>query len=184
MRTFIAIDLLPEIKDRLIDFIGRLRKAGGSVKWVKPQALHLTIKFLGEIPEDKVPLVESVIRSVCAGRRPFPLVVEGTGSFPAGRNPRVLWTGIREETELASLQADLEEALDKEGFSREERDFHPHLTLGRVKAPQNLKETMEILGRHGQTHFGEMVVNELTFFQSILKPEGPEYRVLSRVEMK
>jgi len=184
MRTFIAIDLHPEIKVRLLDFISRLRQAGGSVKWVKPQALHLTLKFLGEIPEDKVPPVEAVIRSVCAGHRAFSLVVEGTGAFPPGKSPRVLWVGIREEAEIVSLQDKLEEALDKEGFPRERREFHPHLTLGRVKAAQNLKETTEILGRHGQTHFGEMVVNELTFYQSILKPEGPEYRVLSRVELK
>lgn len=177
MRTFIAIDMSPEIKLALQAVIRDIRKGASGVKWVEPGAMHLTLKFLGEVPDTAVASVKGVLERVSSGRSPFPLRLRGTGTFPPGgrRNARVLWIGTAEEPRLIDLQEDLESGLEGVGFPREDRPFHPHLTLGRVKTPEGLERALQGLERHSGDELGAMSVARLTFFQSVLRPAGPEY---------
>jgi 2'-5' RNA ligase len=182
MRTFIAIDLDPELKRTLQDLILKLKRTGADVRWVSSQGMHLTLKFLGEIGEDRVPAVESVLRGAAAASSSFPLVLQGTGTFPGGKSPRVIWAGFKEEPALLALQKAVEDGLEREGFPREEREFHPHLTLGRVKSPSRIREALLELEEYRGALFGEMTAGKLTLFESILKPQGVEYRAVSGFE--
>jgi 2'-5' RNA ligase len=186
MRTFVAVDLSSEIKINLEDLIRNVRKKARAVKWVGPEAMHLTLKFLGEIHEDQGGAVGTLLEGLAGNRRPFPLKLKGTGTFPpgGGMNARVLWAGVVEDPGLMELQAALEDEFENAGFSREDRPFHPHLTLGRVKSRDGLDLVLRELERYGTVDLGEMMVARLTFFQSVLKPSGPEYKVLTEAVLK
>jgi 2'-5' RNA ligase len=185
MRTFIAIDLDPEIKKTLSLLVDELDEGHRNIRWVKHQGMHLTLKFLGEIGREKVPEIENILRTISKRYGTFSLKFKGTGSFPPGmKNPRVLWVGIEEQETLAALQSQLEGELEKLGFPRERRKFHAHLTLGRVKSLSNIKETLSLLEKYRDRNFGEMKADKISFIQSILKPTGAEYNVLSEFELK
>lgn len=185
MRTFIAIDLSPEIKKTLSLLIEELDKGNRNIRWVRQEGMHLTLKFLGEIGRERIQEIENVLKRISRKYEPLVLKFKGTGSFPPGKkNPRVLWVGIEEGEILSALQAHLEEELEKLGFPRELRKFHPHLTLGRVKSFFNLRETLSLFEKYRERDFGEMKAEKITFFQSILKPTGAEYSVLSEFEFK
>lgn len=185
MRTFIAINLNPDLKDTLANLVARLEKKGGHVKWVNQESMHLTLKFLGEIDENTALKIEDVLKRISGHTKPFILSLRGAGYFPQDRrNPRVLWIGLSEEKALIALEEELEAELEKLGFSREKRKFHPHLTLGRVKSAAGIAEIIDALERERETNFGEMTVKRITFFQSILKPSGAEYLIISEFEFK
>ena len=180
MRTFIAIDFDKEIKDTILSLIQKWDTGDRNIRWVKDQGMHLTLKFLGEVSEDKITEVKSVLANIAKDYPSFRLSLKGTGSFPPGtRHPRVIWIGIEMNEILQNIQTRVENELHKIRFPKEKRKFHPHLTLGRVKGPQNLETVMESLEQHKETHFGRMTVNTITFFKSTLKPTGAEYTILS-----
>ncbi len=185
MRTFIAIELDPAVKRNLTNFLGRLKKLGPkNISWVREEGMHLTLKFLGEIEDAQASPVKNVIGSISKTYPGFPLAVKGTGYFPA--NPkyiRVLWAGVEEHPTLMSLQKELESELEKLGFAREKRVFHPHLALGRVRTPSNLKENLEEHEKNKTAVFGQMTVEKITFFESRLRPSGAEYTALARSEL-
>lgn len=185
MRTFIAVELDPVIKRNLSDFLGRLKELGPkNISWAREEGMHLTLKFLGEIEESQASSIQNILGTVSKKYLRFPLAVQGTGYFPA--NPkyvRVLWVGIEEQPILIGLQKELESELEKLGFAREKRAFHPHLTLGRVRFPSNLDEILKELEKNKAAVFGEMTVHKITFFQSRLKPSGAEYTALAESEL-
>lgn len=179
MRTFIAIDLDPHLKKELETLIHRLRPRGGDVRWVKPEGMHLTLKFLGETSEEKVAQVKTSLARTARRHRPFRLLLCGTGAFPLGQQaPRVLWVGFEKSGPLQALQEEVEREMENLGFRREARPFHPHLTLGRVKNPSGLGPLLQEFQKEKTTVFGEMEVRHLTFFQSLLRPSGAEYIIL------
>jgi len=185
MRTFIAIDLDESIKDCISELLKKIDKGSKSIRWIKRQAMHITLKFLGEIPDRKIPNIESILKNISEKYKAFPLCLIGTDSFPPGRkNPRVLWVGIEKNETLKKLQSHLEAKLEEINFPRESRIFHPHLTLGRVKASHNLEPTLFELEKHRDTSFGEMKVKKITLFKSTLKPSGAEYSVIFESKLK
>jgi 2'-5' RNA ligase len=181
MRTFIAIDLDSRLKKRLeflVEELGRIPDSR-SVRWVGPAGMHLTVKFLGEISEEQAARISSVLETIAHRHKAFDLILESTGAFPPGRrSPRVLWVGVVPAPPLLALQADIEGEMEKLGFVRENRPFHPHLTLGRVKFPTRLDLLIQEMGKREARRFGEMQVERVTFFQSTLRPSGAEYTVL------
>lgn len=180
MRTFIAIELDAPIKDSLSAFLKTLDTGSKSIRWVKPQGMHLTLKFLGETQERTVAQLRDVLDRWMKDYPSFLLRLRGTGSFPPGsKYPRVLWVGVDHDETLQKIQTRLENELEKLRFPKEKRKFHPHLTLGRIKSPHNLGPVLTLFRDQEQNDFGEMMVNKITFFQSILKPTGAEYLVLS-----
>jgi 2'-5' RNA ligase len=180
MRTFIAIELETNIKNNLSEFIRQMDQKTRSVRWVNSQGMHLTLKFLGETAEKKVAPVRSALDLAVKDYAPFPLSLKGTGCFPPkAKFPRVLWVGVEPNETLLGLQTRLENEMEKLGYPKEKREFLPHLTLGRCKKPQELGPVLSILQEQEKRAFGKMMVDKITFFQSVLKPTGAEYRVLS-----
>lgn len=188
MRTFIAINLNQEIKKTLsllIDELDMLDKGKKKIRWVKQEGKHLTLKFLGEISQEKALEIKNVLEVISEKFKPFILKIKGTGRFPpGGKNARVLWVGIEEEKTLFALQSQLEGEMEKLGFPREQRKFRPHLTLGRVKTFSSLRETLLLIDKYRERNFGEMEVEKITFIKSVLKPTGAEYSVISEFELK
>ncbi len=183
MRTFIAIDLSPVLKDRLLELVAVLRRTRADVKWIDGHAMHLTLKFLGEIDPGRVPEIVGTMNTVAARHAKLALGLRGTGAFPNLRSPRVLWAGVVENAALAALQADLDSELARLGFPKEDRAFHPHLTLGRVKGPARVREAAAELEKRSGDNFGEMTADTLTFFESVLNPGGAEYKVIGEARL-
>jgi 2'-5' RNA ligase len=184
MRTFIAIDLDEGIKKELAALVEELRPLGKNVRWVNPSGMHLTLKFLGETSapqfQDACGALEQVI-----GRHPaFSLALKSTGVFPPGRrDPRVLWVGVEDNPNLIALQADVELGLEKLGWEKEKREYHPHLTIGRLRFPSHLAVLMAEFGKSRARSFGGMSVSRVAFFQSVLKPSGAEYSILAEFQL-
>jgi len=179
VRAFIAIDLAPEIKERLQALVRDLRDTRADVRWVEAGGMHLTLKFLGEIDDGQTLRVREILASAASKHRPFALRLDGTGAFPNERSPRVLWVGCEAGPELAALQEEIEKALEPQGFGREARAFKPHLTLGRVKGLVRIDKAMAELAKHREGSYGGMTVGKIALFESVLRPQGAEYRVVS-----
>jgi RNA 2',3'-cyclic 3'-phosphodiesterase len=181
MRTFIAIDLDPAIKTTLTDFVTGLKKINDrDVSWIRPEAMHLTIKFLGEINEAALDSIRATLAEITRPVTSFPLVIKGTGCFPAqGRNIRILWVGVFEQPTLMGLQREIDFRLQTRGVLAESVPFHPHLTIGRVKSAAKIRDILTQLDRHQYSAFGQMTVTKISLFESRLKPAGAEYSALA-----
>jgi 2'-5' RNA ligase len=186
MRTFVAIDLVPDLKITMETLIRNIKKSAKGIKWVNSSGMHLTLKFLGDITPEKAGDVIGLLKTIAQKHSAFPLQLKGTGTFPPGRkkSTRVIWAGIVETPELISLNEGLEEGFEKIGFSREDRPFHPHLTLARVKSPDGIEPVLNELEKYRETDFGGMMVDRMRFFQSIMKPDGAHYSALGEVEFR
>ncbi|MGB9906538.1 MAG: RNA 2',3'-cyclic phosphodiesterase [Candidatus Saccharicenans sp.] len=185
MRIFIAIDLTPEIKTRLAQTVRWLKPIAMNIKWVAPENYHLTLKFIGEVTESQVEIIKTVLEEVAARHGSFRLAVKGSGSFPPGQSRmRVIWVGLEAGPELQALQSDLEDSLGRRGFEREERPFSPHLTIGRAREAQRQDRLKAELEKLGSKEFGVMEVKEINLFQSLLRPNGPEYKIISSYGLK
>ncbi len=183
-RSFVCIELPAEIKKSLADLQSRLRPlAKGAVSWPKPEGLHLTLKFLGDVDAGRLDAAADALLRSCAESHGFQVCLRGTGGFPDLRMPRVLWAGLAEPSgELEKLQRRIEQAFRAAGFAAEERPFSPHLTIARVKAPREAAE----LARHWQTTALENLcfsVKEVVLMRSDLLPEGATYTPLRRVPL-
>jgi len=184
IRAFIAVNLPVAILQRVVelqkDLRARAQQAGLKVGWVPPTGMHVTLKFLAEIPEESVWAVRDVLRDRLVRRAGFTARVGGAGAFPSRERPRVLWLGVDGPSdELVRLAGDVESWLEELGFAREKRAFHPHLTLGRVKAG-----TADVLGGLETVDFGECSVTEVVLYQSVLKRQGAEYSPLARIPLE
>lgn len=181
MRTFIAIELDDAIRQRLAAAQDRLRAAGCNVRWVKPEQMHLTLKFLGEIEEEAVDGVAAAMAAAAAGGKPFALTLAGLGAFPPRGAPRVVWAGAEEPSgTLAALHKRLEHQLARLGFERERRAYRPHLTLGRVKDPRGREQLRALIGEGAGEAFGTQAAGGLVHFRSVLSPQGATYTPLHR----
>jgi 2'-5' RNA ligase len=183
IRAFIAIGLSPEIRRWLMEARAELerRMTSRSVRWTEFNGIHITLKFLGEIPGGSLGAIQSVMDGTAQGCRPFPLAVEGLGCFPDAVRPRVIWAGVRGNPVLADLQKRLEDGMDKAGFPRERRAFSPHLTLARVRDGVEGKD----LGDIGRAVLNAAVSPPVTMdvsgyglYKSVLRPTGAEYSLL------
>jgi RNA 2',3'-cyclic 3'-phosphodiesterase len=187
-RIFIAIELSPDVR-RWLEKARSILVPGmpaGAVRWTNPNGIHLTLKFLGEIPAGRIESIRSAMDQSAAGGKPFSLTIEGLGCFPNIVRPRVVWAGIRREPLLLDLQRRLEDNLGTVGFKREQRAFSPHLTLGRVKDGMGEDQLRRIGGavESGSMEApAVMPVDGMWLFRSILRPAGAEYSALYRAEI-
>jgi len=176
MRTFIAIELDETIRNELAQVQARLQYSGADVKWVEPGNIHLTLKFLGEVSEEKVKQASSILEAIARRFQPFEITVQGIGVFPKPDFPRVVWAGLTQGHEKTSdLAHAVEDSLENIGFQRESRPFSSHLTIGRVRSPKNkavLKE--KILSTKIEKHLAQ-TIDSLTLFRSELTSTGPIY---------
>jgi 2'-5' RNA ligase len=178
IRAFVGIRIDPEVTRQIYEAQARLEQPLKGIRWVKDQSLHLTLKFLGEIPEERVAAVGDALERAARSRERFVFGCRGLGVFPDIRRPRVLWAGL-EGKWLVPLAAAVEERLEAAGFARERREFKPHLTIGRWREFDGRAELLRQQLEHWTDHdFGVSPVNEVIFFQSVLKPDGAVYTPL------
>ena len=179
MRLFVAVNLPPDVRERLGAVQDRLRRAQADVSWVRVENLHVTLKFLGETEEKRLDRIRDVLAEVARAGAPFPLRVTGVGSF-GGRVPRVVWAGVSEGADcLTRLARQVESALSRVGFPKENRSFTAHLTLGRVRSPRNAEALLMALQEFQTDSFGMTTVRQFDLMRSELRPGGSVYTVLS-----
>lgn len=189
VRSFVAIDLPGSLRTRLGEQISRLasRVPPRAVRWARPESIHLTLKFLGDVPVDRLGQVQDLLGQVVTGFSPFTIRVKGLGCFPNARRPRVVWVGVHEPSgALAGLRDSLEDGFERLGYRREERAFSPHLTLGRVRrdaAPQEAQAAGEALGHEPVADLGEVHVEAICLIRSDLRPTGAIYTCLAQVSL-
>lgn len=181
MRTFVAIELHRELTAQIDQLQVALKKTKTDVSWVKPQNVHITLKFLGEVKEEKIAEVYQAVENSVVGIKSFAVNLQGLGGFPNLKRPRVIWIGVEKGKEiLAELYPKVEEEFFQIGFSKENRNFTPHLTIGRVKSPKNLEKlASEITETSFQTD--EFEVKEVVVMKSTLHPAGSIYTPLKKV---
>lgn len=188
MRVFIAIDIDEPIREGLADLQNELRgKADirkGDVKWVEPEAMHLTLKFLGEIKDEQAVDVCNITRDVAGRHRSFELDVGQVGHF-GGASARVLWIGVGQNcNDLLELQQDLEEQLDSAGWPKEGRKFSAHLTLCRVRNSGAGSKLVQLIRPYNDFKLGTIPADSVCVYQSELRPEGPIYTVLGNYKLQ
>lgn len=185
IRTFIAIELNEETHSELSSLLSALKESDADVKWVAPEAIHLTLKFLGYIDEAKVKEVQEILSEVVKNFKPFALSLKEIGAFPKLDYPRVIWAGVDEGKDEAELIAkELEDKLEKIGIPREDRELHPHLTLGRVKSQKNKDKLKSIIETTKFESSSKVNVDHLTLFKSQLTAKGPIYTPLFIAKMQ
>ena len=182
IRAFIAIELPDEIRAGLVAVQSAAQAAGLRGVWVRPQNIHLTLKFLGEIRPAEIEAIAGAMAQTCKPFEPLRLTARGIGVFPGTDRPRVLWVGVGGQVDvLANLQDSLAQQLAGRGYPHEKRRFHAHLTVARFKgsvASQTLRQTLEAQAAFETQAF---VARELILFQSVLTPSGAKYSALRRV---
>jgi len=156
-----------------------MKSPPSDVRWVNTDGIHLTLKFLGALDEERIPELADIIERCCTGCTPFTLTVRTLGAFPNEKNPKVIWVGAEEKTgTLARLQQDLEKKLSAIGFKEEKRTFFPHLTLGRLKSPKGERELTQSLAEYKDCECGTLEAHEVCLFKSDLRPGGAVYTKL------
>jgi 2'-5' RNA ligase len=182
IRTFIAVDMSAGVKDRLIRLQEELAGTAGGVKWVPRENMHLTLLFLGEVAELDVVSICRVVQARSRKHSPFTLSVAGVGGFPNARRPKILWAGLTEGVaELRSLHADLESGLlDLGCYRREDREYSPHLTLGRLNSDERSEDWGAVVQKHAGWQGGSFPVDEVLVMSSEMRRAGPEYSVMGR----
>jgi RNA 2',3'-cyclic 3'-phosphodiesterase len=185
MRIFIAIEIPDEIKAMLTEAQQSLKGSGVvDASWPRPEGIHLTLKFLGEVSESKVPDIIDGLRHAAEGTGPFRLEVSGIGTFPNPKNPRVVWVGLSGDVEkLSLLQTAVEDAINRIGFEREERVFTPHLTLGRIKYIRSRDRWLKALAETKNIRLSGFDVAAVSLIKSELKPTGAAYTEIGRIEL-
>lgn len=176
MRLFVALDIPEEVRTALREYIAPLRRACPNARWTRTEGQHVTLKFLGNVGEERLEMIRSVLAPV---RSPEAVTMNfrGVDFFPNARRPRVFWAGVEASENLAALAADVEGALVAVGFPREQRPFRPHLTLARLTDARSSASLAGALEKPGETQpeFGSATASEFVLYQSHLKPTGAEY---------
>ncbi len=195
MRLFIALDLDDSIRERIARFMEGVEGFASDARWVKPESLHVTLKFIGEQPEGAVDRMKQVLAMIRAGA--MEIHFRGYGFFPTAKSARVFWIGMEAGPELASLAAIIDEKTVALGIPKEVRDFSPHLTLARAGgvsgAPRRMKgdrpngvfqRLQEKLAVLPAPEFGIMTAREFFLYRSQLSPKGSTYTKLERFELR
>lgn len=181
MRCFLAIELPEEIQDQLARLQERLGAQVRGVRWTRTDHIHLTVKFLGEVPDRDIPSICELASTIAARYEPFELEIGQTGCFPPRGPARIVWAGIPDPPQsLNDCQRDCENGYAELGFKAEHRRYHPHLTIGRVKDPRANQDIRLAIENEGQFEAGRFQAEELVVFQSVLERSGPIYTVISR----
>jgi 2'-5' RNA ligase len=179
IRSFIAIELPETIRAGLQEVQQQLQTFNLNLRWVRPQGIHLTLKFLGDIPSGDVEAVGDGIQQTVAGCGPISLCAKGIGVFPGMRRPRVLWVGLAGQVDaLMRLQASLEENLASIGYPKENRPFRGHLTLARVKGRVNSDRLRAAMAEVDAFESEMFTADRLILYKSVLKPSGAVYTEL------
>lgn len=187
MRTFIAIELPQEIKAALGRLQEELKSSGSDVKWVEPQNIHLTLKFLGEIEDKKLQRIIKAMEETAAENTGFQINISSLGGFPKMDFLRVIWVGIdKGEKETVKIAEGLQERIAKIGIPKEARPFSSHITIGRTRSSLNRDKLVQFLkNKTGLERQGlGFCATKITLFKSTLTPKGPFYEALKEISLK
>lgn len=178
MRLFVALDIPEETRERLRDLVAQLAPAGRGARWVRPEGIHVTLKFIGWLEDAKVAEVQQHLANV-PRRNAIPIAFRNFGFFPHEKRPRVFYVGIEAGAELAALAGEIEAQLEPLELPKEDRAYTPHLTLARFKTNEGLAEMRKILSSLPSRDFGGARPTEFHLYQSVLKSTGAIYTKLA-----
>ena len=189
IRAFVAIELPPNALDACDEALARAKRllasAQGTVRWVRPEGIHITLKFLGSVPGEQVPELAQRLTSALAAQEPFELTIRGLGVFPSQQSPRVIWLGLEGNLRaLGQAQERVEEATEPLGYPREKRPYRPHLTLGRIREDAPPEELTEIGRLPGEWPKGPGIsfrVASASLMRSNLVRGGARYTRLAEI---
>ncbi len=183
MRSFIAIELPDIVKAALLSLQQELKTCGADVRWVRPEGVHFTLKFLGNIEEKLVDGIVETLKGTCGKFQKFSCEVRGVGVFPGIKAPRVLWTGIVDHDTLKLIQQEIDTGMSLRGFEREGRKFTPHLTLGRFRSLAGKMALINKMEEYRQHSVGIIDVNHISFMRSDLGPAGAKYTRIAEIPL-
>ncbi len=184
IRTFVAIEIGEETRDKLSVFLTQIKKTNADVKWVAPENIHLTLKFIGNIEENVLPALNKIINDVVSHAKPFNIVVENIGAFPTLKRPRVIFVCVQDKgNSLLKIQEKLDRGVEELGIMRDSRKFVGHITLGRIRSRKNMPELISALNSGTEHCFGKEMVNCISLMQSKLTPGGPVYTRLENFKI-
>ncbi|MDJ0783831.1 MAG: RNA 2',3'-cyclic phosphodiesterase [Desulfosarcinaceae bacterium] len=179
IRAFIALELPASTRSALADLQATLKPEFTAVRWVRPAGIHLTLKFLGDIPEHQVNAIGKTLRAAADERHALATVIKGLGVFPGVRKARVIWAGLAGDTAaILAIQQDVDAALATLGFPRDRRRFKAHLTLGRFKKAPPAPELVRILETCSDYAPVALPLTRLVLYRSELRPQGARYTSL------
>src|SRR5262245_41208000 len=181
IRTFIAIDVSPAVHRQLVSLQDEFRAVDDDVKWVEPENLHLTLKFLGDVDETDLYAVCKTTAQAVADVPGFSMELSGVGAFPNAGRPRVIWAGVTQGArEVTHIHDMLDRRFVADGYPREDRHFTPHLTLGRVRHQKRTPNLASALNRLSSWEGGVTSVYEILIMASQLSPNGPTHTIMGR----
>ena len=186
MRLFLAINFAPEVRRAVAEAAAPLRAMAPELSWIREPQLHLTVKFLGEQPDDMAPRIADAMRGVGARNRVVDAQIGGIGAFPNFRRPRVVWIGVTPEPKLELLHHDVESACESLGLPLDGKPFRPHLTLARVKPRSANSETLRSLAREAKqvSFVAEVLIDAIDLMQSELTTVGARYRLITSAPLR
>jgi 2'-5' RNA ligase len=174
VRLFVALKIPPVVSENLGEFLAVLRALSSQPRWVRAENLHVTLKFIGEVPAEKLGGIRAALSAVDSD----PLIsldFRGLGFFPNENRPRVLWAGIAASANLSRLAIDVDRALEKLGVPPEKRPFSPHLTLARFEPPELPEKLRAAIQKNAKREFGFVAAREFHLIESKLRSGGAEY---------
>ncbi len=174
MRLFVALEIPSAVRENLAGLLKSLSAVSPQTRWVRPENLHVTLKFIGEMPEAKLASIRTALVGVRSDQ-PVALDFRGLGFFPNEKHPRVFWAGIEASRNLKTLAADIDGVAEKFGIPREQRPFSPHLTLARFEPPGLLEKLRVAIQENAARDFGSFRTSQFHLIESKLKPSGAEY---------
>lgn len=181
MRLFVALDIPSEIRSRMAEYVERVRPYATEGRWARVEGLHVTLKFLGEVSDGKLPEIKGALNLL---RSPnFEISFQGVGFFPNSRSARVFWVGVEAGEALPQLAATIDEKLAEHGFAREPRPYSPHLTLARAGTPGSLRGLAPLREHEAPPQFGTMTAREFFLFQSHVGKGGSRYTKLEKFSL-
>ena len=179
IRAFIAVEIDNQTKQKISELISDLKKSNADVKWITENQMHLTLKFLGNIDENKVADISNALSGIADNLSAFTINFSGLGAFPGMNHPRVVWLGVNKGAEsLIKLNEKIETAMEKTGFKKENRKFEPHLTLARIRSSKNISNLIKLIDEVNFSAENDTHIDKLVLFQSTLNPKGALYKII------
>ncbi|MCO6430053.1 MAG: RNA 2',3'-cyclic phosphodiesterase [Deltaproteobacteria bacterium] len=184
MRLFTAITLTGQVQREIMRLIARLEEEQvGSLRLVSPENAHVTLCFLGEVQEDKLPMLHGELEAVCSAVSRFEFTLAGLGAFPSVEAPRILWVGLAPPEPFRQLAAAISNAARKMAIQVEEREFHPHITIGRLKEQRYKEKAQAFIGKTTVREVPPCKIESADLYRSIQNREGSKYEMISRFNL-
>jgi 2'-5' RNA ligase len=177
VRLFVALEIPSTVRENLANFMKQLRPLAPQPRWVRPENLHVTLKFIGETPAENLGAIRSALAAIRSAQD-VTIEFRGLGFFPSEKRPRVFWAGMESSPNLKTLASDMERAMEKLGIPPEQRPFSPHLTLARFEPPRLPEKLRPPIQENARREFGSLAAKEFHLIESKLKPSGAEYTTL------